>query len=113
MALLIILLIYPAAHYLGAAGAQLAALLAMIAGYGIQLRQARSLNGFRLGGSRTLRLRLAGALLVLAIAAIARDTMASPNTGLNLVIGVLAALLFLLANALMSYRHRRWHIAAI
>jgi O-antigen/teichoic acid export membrane protein len=113
MALLIILLIYPAAHYLGAAGAQLAALLAMIAGYGIQLRQARSLNGFRLGGSRTFRLRLAGALLVLAIAAIARDTMASPNTGLNLVIGVLAALLFLLANALMSYRHRRWHIAAI
>jgi O-antigen/teichoic acid export membrane protein len=112
MALVMLLFIYPAAHWGGTAGAQLCALAAMIVGYAIQLRQARSLSGFRLRISKRLGVRLAGALVVLAIAVLVRGAVSFSTPAFNLLLGGFAAALTLFAGIFLSYRRDRWDIIA-
>jgi hypothetical protein len=84
----------------------------MIVGYAIQLRQARSLSGFRLRISKRLGVRLAGALVVLAIAVLVRGAVSFSTPAFNLLLGGFAAALTLFAGIFLSYRRDRWDIIA-
>ena len=112
MAVVMLVVIYPASRWGGMVGAQLCALLAMIVGYAVQLRQARSVTGFRLGISKGIGLRVGGALVVLAIAVLIRGAISFSTPALNLLLGAFAAGATLLAGILLSYHRDRWHIIA-
>jgi hypothetical protein len=97
MAITMIIAIYPAAHFLGTTGAQVAAMGAMIAGYVIQLRLIARVTGFHVTPfAGTIALRFVGAFAVLVVA-IALRYLLAPAPALNLVLGAAAALLALAA----------------
>jgi lipopolysaccharide exporter len=101
---LMILFIYPAVRHFGTTGAQLAALLTMVAGYVIQFRQLRILTGYRFRSrAKNIGQRIFGSLVVLGLAVLIREG-AQLSPALNLIVGAGAATVALLAIALLSLR---------
>lgn len=89
MVLFMGVLIYPASRYWGMVGAQAVALVTVIAGYGIQIGQLRTLHGLRLAlDVKSLGLQLAGPLAVLTIAVAIRNYLAFSSPAQNLLFGV-------------------------
>jgi teichuronic acid exporter len=97
MALLMVVGIYPAAKFLGTRGAQFTALFAMIIGYGIQLRQARLLTGFRVNVEKSRVIQVLGPALVLGVGCYLRSWIGQLTPGFDLLFGAAAALTALLA----------------
>ena len=88
MVVVMAVLIYPASSYWQMAGAQGAALIAMIVGYAIQIGQLRTLHGLRLAVDvKKLGLQLAGPLVVLTIAIAVRNSIAVSSPAQNLLLG--------------------------
>ena len=109
MALLMVVATYPAARYFGTIGTQVAALLAMVVGYAIQLGQARQLVGFLLPRPKIIALAAAGVLaLVLLAAGNTVESVLTPT--LNLLLGFAAAMVTLLGTTLLFYRHLRLRV---
>ena len=110
MASLMLALIYPAARYLGTAGAQLAALIAIILGYGIQLQQMRSLTGFRLRLDWSRSRQFVGPLMVFCTAILGRSLVVDWRPATNILLGAGAAAIALASGAaVVVHRNRnRW-----
>ena len=101
-------LIYPASRYWGMVGAQAVALVTIIAGYGIQIGQLRSLNGLRLAVNvKNLGLQLAGPLAVLTIAIAIRNYIALSSPAQNLLFGVAMSLAATLCGGWILLRTNR------
>lgn len=114
MAALMLALVYPAAHLLGTAGTQLAALLAISVGYAIQLWQIKRLTGFRVYANKLSMLRLAGPVLILIVAIVLRGWVTFSGPATNLLLGTIAALLALAAAVLpvLGLNRNLWRAAA-
>ena len=111
MAIVMIVLIYPAVHYWGLAGAQLAAFAAIVVGYTIQLRQIKTLTGFRFSQySKTFAVSLAGALCVLGLALMAHPTLKFSGPLFSLIYGASTSMLALAVSALVFVRQIRNNI---
>jgi hypothetical protein len=106
MALLMVIFIYPAVRYSGTIGAQTLVLIAMVAGYAIQLWQVRKLTGFHISGqNRNFAWMLMGPLSVLGAALFIREFIQAQLTpAQNLIFGGCAAMLALIAVILISSR---------
>jgi len=108
MAMVMMVLIYPAVHYGGTAGAQLSALVAIIVGYTIQLKQVKSLTGFRFSNyGKTFAGSLAGALGVLVLAIVVRRNLEFSGPLFSLIYGTSTAVLALAVSALVVLRETR------
>ena len=110
MAGVMVVLIYPSVHFLGIVGAQLSALIAIIAGYTIQLGQIKSLTGFRF--SRYVKryaVSLAVAPCVFGLAMVARPALAGRPL-FSLLYGAAVAMLALGMSVFVDIRGSRKNI---
>jgi O-antigen/teichoic acid export membrane protein len=111
MAIVMIVLTYPAVRFWGTAGAQLSALVAIIIGYTIQLRQIKSLTGFRFSQyGKRFTISIAGALCVFALALFTRPAMELSRPFFCIMYGVSAATLALAVSAFFVVRANRTNI---
>lgn len=108
MAAVMIVLVYPAVLHFGTAGAQVASLVAVIAGYGWQLRQISRLTGFN-SVSHVKRFALPGIVFggLLAITAGVRHSLEFTSPIPDLIFGMTASLLALGLGTLVFARARR------
>ncbi len=104
MAILMIMLIYPAAHYFGVVGGQLAALVCIIVGYVFQIERIRHVTGLKLSDYR--KSIVGGSVISLsgvAVYVIARWLGSSMQPIPNVLLGILGCLLtYGLAYSLIS-----------
>ena len=112
MALLMVVATYPAAHYFGTIGTQVAALLAMMVGYVIQLGRARGLIGFVLPRAKTIALAAATGGVALLLSTTGNKVVPVFTPALNLLIGLAAAIVTLLGTTLLFYRQVRLRVTA-
>jgi O-antigen/teichoic acid export membrane protein len=108
MAFVMVVLIYPAVHLWGIAGAQLAALLAVSVGYTIQIWQIRHLTGFRFSQYvKRYAISLAVALCVFGVAMAARPTLAFSGPLFSMIYGTGTAMIALAGSAFVVVRQSR------
>ena len=108
MAIVMIVLIYPAVHYWGTVGAQLSALVAIIVGYTVQIGQIRSLTGFHFSlYVKRYAVSLAVALCVFGLSMAARPVLAFSGPLFSMIYGIGTATLALAASAFVIVRDGR------
>jgi O-antigen/teichoic acid export membrane protein len=108
MAIVMIVLIYPAVRIWGTTGAQLAGLVAIMVGYTVQIGQIKSLTGFRFSQyGRRFMISLAGGLCVFVMAMIARSSMQLVGPLVSVIYGMGAAILALAVSVFVTVRENR------
>ncbi|MGB9492408.1 MAG: oligosaccharide flippase family protein, partial [Terriglobales bacterium] len=111
MAAVMAALIYPAVHYWGTLGAQLAALVAIVIGYAVQMGQIKSLTGFRFSQyGKRFAIGFAVALCVFGLAMVARPSLEFHGPLFSLIYGTSTAALALVVSAFVVFRETRKNI---